>query len=149
MAIDPGNEQSGYVVYDGERVTARGVIPNAEMKVHVSAWDGPLAVEYIAGMGMSAGQSTFDTCVFIGRLLETYERNNWLAPILVKRKDVKMHLCGAMRAKDRDIRAELIDRFGGPDKAIGKKKTPGPLFGVSSHAWQALGVAVTAWETRL
>ena len=34
------------------------------------------------------------------------------------------------------------------DAAIGKKATPGPLYGVKSHAWAALAVAITA-EARL
>jgi hypothetical protein len=48
-----------------------------------------------------------------------------------------------MRAKDANIRQALIDRFG----AVGTKKMPGPLFGVSSHYWAALAVAVYAAET--
>ena len=31
----------------------------------------------------------------------------------------------------------------GNDKAIGLKKTPGPLFGLTGDEWAALGVAVT------
>jgi len=35
--------------------------------------------------------------------------------------------------------------YGGTrDAAVGTKKTPGPLYGVSGHAWQALAVAVVA-----
>jgi hypothetical protein len=37
----------------------------------------------------------------------------------------------------------LIDKLG----VVGTKKNPGPLFGMKSHAWAALGVAVTALET--
>jgi len=49
-----------------------------------------------------------------------------------------------MRAKDANIRQALIDRYGpGKDKAIGQKKTPGPLYGFKSHEWAALAVAVT------
>ncbi len=37
--------------------------------------------------------------------------------------------------------------FGGTkEAAIGKKASPGPLYGVSSHAWQALAVAVVVAE---
>lgn len=42
----------------------------------------------------------------------------------------------------------LLDLFprtgGGATPQIGTKAKPGPLYGVSSHAWAALGVAVTA-----
>jgi hypothetical protein len=62
---------------------------------------------------------------------------------LVFRKDVKMHLCNSMRAKDANIRTALIDKLGAP----GTKKMQGPTYGVTSHAWAALAVAVTAHET--
>jgi len=58
----------------------------------------------------------------------------------VYRKEVKIYLCGSMKAKDPNIRQALIDRLGDP----GTKKNPGPTYGVKSHAWSALAVAVTA-----
>jgi len=58
---------------------------------------------------------------------------------LVFRRDVKMHLCGSARAKDANIRQALLDRLG----PVGTKKAPGPLYGVKSHIWAALAVAVT------
>ncbi len=69
---------------------------------------------------------------------------------LLKRFDVKLHLCGNARAKDTNIRQALIDRFGGIEgksKAVGTKKAPGPLYGCKSHMWAALAVAVTWWDT--
>jgi hypothetical protein len=49
-----------------------------------------------------------------------------------------MHLCNSMRAKDANVRQALIDRFG----PVGTKKQPGKLYGVATHYWAALGVAV-------
>jgi hypothetical protein len=46
------------------------------------------------------------------------------------------------RAKDQNIRQALIDRLGPP----GTKKNPGPTYGVTSHMWSALAVAVTAHD---
>jgi hypothetical protein len=60
--------------------------------------------------------------------------------VLLPRKDVKMHLCGTPRAKDGNIRQRLLDLLG----PQGTKKQPGPTYGVKSHAWAALAVAVTA-----
>lgn len=34
----------------------------------------------------------------------------------------------------------------GKEKAIGKKATPGPLYGVVGDEWAALAVAVTWWD---
>jgi hypothetical protein len=66
----------------------------------------------------------------------------------VTRRQVKLHLCGSMKAKDANIRQAILDRFGG-SAAIGLKKTPGPLYGVKGHEFAALGVALTYAETML
>jgi hypothetical protein len=62
---------------------------------------------------------------------------------LMVRRDVKMHICGQMKAKDSNIRAALIDRFGGKERAIGRKASPGPLFGITADRWAALALAIT------
>jgi len=63
-----------------------------------------------------------------------------------------MHLCKNNRAKDANIRQALLDRFpatgGGKAPQIGTKKQPGPLYGVTSHLWSALAVAVTWADTQ-
>jgi hypothetical protein len=81
--------------------------------------------------------------VWIGRFIEAWDGPHQL----VYRKDVTLHLCNSPRAKDPHIRASLIDRFGG-EGAIGRKAAPGPLYGVKSHAWAALAVAVTAQDNQ-
>lgn len=145
LAIDPGPTQSGWCLYDGRAVLRSGVAENMALLAALSDLaTGHLAIEMIASYGMAVGCEVFETCVWIGRYLQA-----WHAPDqvqLVYRKDVKLHLCGTTKAKDANVRAALIDRFGGRDKAIGKKAAPGPLFGVASHAWAALAVAVTARE---
>jgi hypothetical protein len=67
---------------------------------------------------------------------------------MLPRKDVKLHLCGSPRAKDANIRQALLDRYGGKEKAIGSKHQRGPLYGIRSHLWAALAVAVTYQETK-
>ncbi len=63
------------------------------------------------------------------------------------RREVKLHLCGTARAKDNNIRAALLDRFGGSRSvAVGTAKHPGPLYGIRSHEWAALALAVTFWD---
>lgn len=143
LAIDPGTEQSGYVIIGPEgQVIEAGVVSNHEMKcivyarsAHETGWT--MAVEMIASYGMSVGREVFETCVFIGMLLEAWDHES----VKVYRKDVKLHLCGTPRAKDANIRQALIDIYGGDSVAIGNKKNPGPLYRVKSHAWAALGVA--------
>lgn len=151
LAIDPGTTQSGYVAFDGESVVASGVMPNSEMlqylrRQHWAINGYAIALEMIASYGMAVGREVFETCVWIGRFQQA-----WHTPDAVKkvyRKDVKLHLCGTTKAKDANIRQALLDLFpatgGGKTPQIGTKAAPGPLYGVSSHAWAALGVAVTA-----
>lgn len=147
LAIDPGTTESGYVLYDGSRVHESGVLQNADMLTRVQQWPAHrLAIEMIASYGMAVGREVFETCVWIGRFQQSWRDPE--AVELVYRKDVKLHLCGTSRAKDANIRQALLDLFpsagGGKTPQIGTKAQPGPLYGVSSHAWPALGVAITA-----
>jgi hypothetical protein len=145
LAIDPGTEQSGVVMLDGERVTLSDVLPNAEVRNLIRTTDSPVACEWIASYGMAVGQETFDTCLWVGRFVEVALPR---AVALVFRKDVKLHVCQNGRAKDPNVRQALIDLWGGKAKAIGTSKQPGPLYGVKSHAWAALAVAVTVRDRR-
>jgi hypothetical protein len=104
-----------------------------------------MAVEMIACYGMPVGAETFNTCLFIGRIQEIWTHQKSLPLRLIYRREVKMHLCGTMKAKDPNIRQALLDKFG----PVGTKKLPGKLYGVSSHLWAALGVAVCYVETEL
>ncbi len=145
LALDPGTTETGWALYDGHMVNASGIMDNVVMLQHVRSRGFPyadsLAIEMIASYGMPVGREVFETCVWIGRLQQA-----WRDPEAVRfvyRKDVKLHLCGNARAKDSNIRQALLDKLG----PQGTKKQPGPTYGVKSHAWAALAVAVTAMET--
>ncbi|CAA2106073.1 hypothetical protein [Variovorax paradoxus] len=151
LAIDPGTTQSGWVIYGDGRVHDSGVMPNREMVTWLATREDSgvrLAIEMIASYGMAVGREVFETCVWIGRFKQAWHSPDTVQ--LVYRKDVKLHLCGTTKAKDPNVRQALIDLFpavgGGKTPQIGTKSQPGPLYGVSSHAWPALGVAVTVGE---
>lgn len=143
LAIDPGTTESGWVeitAVDGAMsVWKSGCSPNGELLDSLTnRVPEILAVEMIASYGMPVGREVFETCVWIGRFVQA-----WHAPDdvrLITRQQVKLHLCGSPRAKDANIRQALLDLVG----PAGTKKAPGPTYGVKSHAWAALGVAVTA-----
>lgn len=136
LAIDPGQSQSGFCFFQNGKVLESGVLDNESMKnIIKSQFHDVVAIEMIASYGMPVGQETFETCLWIGRFIENVKSTYKL----IYRKDVKMNLCGSMRAKDPHIRQAIIDKLG----PIGNKKTPGPLYGVKSHAWSALAVALT------
>jgi hypothetical protein len=163
LAVDPGPEKSAWVVYEtnpGERaIVDFGIDENGIMRQRLRpralpARLGPgardqcafsgvsrhyfpevLAIEMIASYGMPVGADVFETCVWIGRLIE-----RWGGPYQkIPRLQVKMALCHNARANDANIRAALIDHFGKP----GTKKAPGATYGVTKDVWAALGVAVT------
>lgn len=152
LGIDPGTEQSGWAVLAGDEVLGSGLLPNAELLGYLKICLAPVrtsspvtvAAEMIASYGMPVGREVFETCVWIGRFKQA-----WHSPEdvqLVYRKDVKLHLCGTNKAKDGNVRQAILDLFprtgGGATPQIGTKGQPGPLYGVSTHAWPALGVAL-------
>lgn len=151
LAIDPGPTESAWVAYDTQDKSLRCFDYQPNEQVLIDAFGtkaDKLAVEMIASYGMPVGESVFETCVWVGRFIQQWTVvNNPSLYQKVYRKDVKMHLCGSMKAKDGNVRQALMDRYGSTRQAaIGKRACPGPLYGVSGDVWAALGVAVTASE---
>lgn len=148
VAIDPGFRQSAIVTFDGERVIDHEIVDNEVVLTRLEALkahgDRRLVIEQISMGGMIAGAEVFETCFWSGRFAEMWSPQPWDR---IKRTDIKLHVCGQMRAKDANVRQALIDRFGpGREAAIGTMKRPGPLYGIASHCWAALAVAVTWWD---
>ena len=145
VAIDPGPKESAFVRYDPlcQELLDFGKEPNG--KFIGEGWEpfkgDSIFIEMIASYGMPVGKEVFETCVFIGKLLNTYQWE-WNTHRLTRHM-VKLHVCKSARANDANIRAALIDRFGGTP-AI---KKGGPLYKVSGDVWAALAVAITAAET--
>lgn len=148
LAVDPGTTHSGWaVLVPGGGVFDSGVMENGELLEMLARprRDCAYAIEMIASYGMAVGREVFETCVWIGRMVQVIGPSRVR---LIYRKDVKLHLCANPRAKDANIRQAIIDRYGGKAEAIGTVKKKGPLYGVKSHAWAALAVAITATETK-
>lgn len=150
IAIDPGTVQSAWLAFD--TTAARpvpgyfGIVPNAElleMARHWRNWNGPtigaVVIEQVVSYGMPIGETTIETVHWAGRFAEAA----YSTPVYrIPRLAVRLALCHSTRAKDPNVRAALLDRFGG-DSAIGRKASPGPLHGFVKDLWQALGVACT------
>ena len=139
LAIDPGPEKSGYVIWESDRVVDCGHEPNDILRGYINYRCNAVAIEMIASYGMAVGAAVFNTCVEVGRFVERAKANK-IDCNLVFRKDVKLFVCRSMKAKDANIRQSLIDHIG----PVGTKANQGPLYGVKSHAWAALAIAVTA-----
>ena len=145
IGIDPGEKESAIVRWDGEKVLSSAIIENGILAVSLetgASWRGPLVIEWIEGYGLTVGQSIFETCRWVGVFQEAYGRDR---SHLISRRKVKQHLCNNVSAKDSHVSEALKHLIG----EVGTKKKPGPLYGVVSHAWAALAVAVTWWDQNM
>jgi hypothetical protein len=147
IGLDPGTTESAFVALHGGRPAEHDKVANEVMLARLRLeWDARLhllAVEAIASYGMSVGKEVFETCMWIGRFREAWERRGGVVR-LIYRREVKLFLCESSKASDSNIRAAIIDRYGGQAAAVGVKKSPGVLHGIKSDRWSALAVALAA-----
>lgn len=141
-AIDPGTRESAIVIWDGDVITDAFVESNEKLvEVIRSIEHLPLVIEKVESFGMAIGLETLETVFWSGVFAEAHGRANTFR---MGRKAVKIHHCGSARATDANIRAAIVDRFGGQDAAFGKKSAPGPLYGITGHKMAAFALAL-AW----
>ena len=149
-AIDPGPEQSAYVLFRAPAILDFGKVSNLVMRgaIRGLCWDC-MVIEKIASYGMPVGAEVFQTCVESGRFQQIATDAH--RPIAwITRLEVKRAICRSAKANDANIRAALIDRWGGDEAAFGRRgskwkkheRTEGPLAGISKDVWAALAVAV-------
>ena len=151
LAIDPGPTESAWLYLINGEIVSMEKADNETVLSRISQrWelDSHLAIEMVASYGMPVGAEVFETVLWTGRFIQAWQ-GSWSK---VYRKEVKIHLCNSMRAKDSNIRQALLDKFpatgGGKTPQVGTKSQRGPLYGVKSDIWAALGVAVTYSETK-
>lgn len=156
LAIDPGNEESAYVVMDDSdfRPIAFGKLPNEETRGVIILDAGGLQVnqvviERVASYGMAVGRDVFETCEWVGRFSEL-ARLHGRNVDYIYRKEEKEFICRDLRAKDANIRRALIDRFAEHDLKNGKgtKKDPDFFYGFAKDCWAAFAVGYTWFEKR-
>lgn len=152
MAIDPGSAKSAYVIYDPaeHKLIHHDIVPNENLVTTLTCiqLNGTrLAIETMQCFGMPVGAEVFDTCIWIGRFYQAWFEAKGEHPDLIVRNHVKMAMCHSHRAKNANVRQAVIDSFpptgGGKTPQVGTKPKPGPLYGVKTHIWQALGLALT------
>ena len=112
LALDAGPTQTGFVVWDGERVRDTGTAPNDVMLAYVQderrKYD-LLAIEKVQlYTGASAGESVFGTCRWSGR----YEQAAGEPVVYITFPEVRLHLTGASKGNEAAVRLALLDRFG-------------------------------------
>ena len=156
FAIDPGTTESGFCVvdYDTMKPVKFGKVRNTDLMdiIHDICFGTPpdnlvFCIEMIAGYGQAVGREVFETCVWIGRFRQTVE-DFYVFPVrYVYRKDVKLALCGSMKANDANIRRALIDKYAKHDLRSGKgtRNNPDWFYGFKKDIWQSYAVAET-WK---
>jgi|TARA_Y100000310_G_scaffold107917_1_gene106410 hypothetical protein len=154
---------------DVMKVEFHAILPNDSVIRIIEEHPKLVIIEEVSHMGMPVGRDVFETVRWSGRF-EQVARYRGGVVQYIPRMRIKLNLCGNARAKDPNIRQALIDRYGGTDKAIGGKKCltckgkgwrgrfhdpctdchesgwrlkKGALYGITSHSWSALAVAVT------
>jgi len=138
IGVDPGNKETAIVVLDNGRIIGHYYHPNETCLQIIKGWanaDCHIYCEMIASYGMAVGKSVFETCLFIGKILQVAPQTK-----LITRNVVKNAICHSSKAKDANIRQALIDIYG----EVGTKKNPGGTFGMSGDKWAALAVATAA-----
>lgn len=104
LAIDPGNEQSAYVIYDGERPLRFGKVPNASLLNSVRrapefVATSHCAIETLKPRGMPTAFEEMQAQFWAGRFAEAWDdahggdKFGVNAPVQVFRIDVKKHIC--------------------------------------------------------
>lgn len=150
LSIDPGTTQSAWsVLLGGGEVSMFGKEPNESLLQALRAkgrgWHTVdfLVVEGMTSYGKPVGTEVFETLVWTGKFLEAWEPGE---TDRISRRDVKKVVCGTTHSRDSDVRRCVIERYSEEAlDAIGTKKAPGPLFGVSGDVWAAIAVGL-AWR---
>jgi len=141
LAVDPGTFESAYAYSLEPGNYCRGRLDNEEFLLLLRSWRESstfthLVIEMVASYGKVAGKSLFQTCVWIGRIVEA----SGLPVKYVYRKEVVTNVTGLSKGSDSSVRQAIMDLFGRDKSVIGTKKQPGPLYGFSKDMWAALAV---------
>jgi len=153
LGVDPGPTHCGVVLYDDARrraVSASAAAPLQEVLDHWLdlAWtaEALVAIELVQSYGI-AGASLLQTSEVVGRLQQRALDNDLPVRLLYRREVLRALDVTGLGNRDAMIRQRLLEIHGGTRQvACGTKRAPGPLYGITSHAWQALAVAVAAMD---
>lgn len=158
LGVDPGPETSGYALLDTAVWAFIGhdkAISNGQLRGLVTSEDGTayfngnelhaVAIERPVMMGQAqASADLYNTLWEGGRFYQAFIRH--LPDVeAIGRNKIKTHLLGRSNLPKSDalIVEVLKERFA---PGAGTKDAPGPLYGLSSHAWQAAAVALVFFD---
>lgn len=151
LGVDPGTTHSGWVVLRAEPGESVTVLESSKetdnfeclrlfgerLREHSGLH---VAVETMTNYGQGFGMSAIQACIWVGRFTQYFCDRGTPVTHLERQDHVYMTLLGVRRGGNNSaIRKALIAMVGEP----GTKKNPGPTYGLASHAWSALAIAVT------
>lgn len=147
IAIDPGPEHSGLVIYrtgaepavlfSEAKLTWAEVVKRLDLARSYEYYDCCVICERVSA-GAVSGHHIIETAEVVGRVVQACEDRGLLVRLRYRREVLKALGVGGGASKDALVRQVVLELHPG---GVGTKKAPGPLYGVSSHAWQALGLA--------
>jgi len=152
LAIDPGPSTCGAALYDpGRRAVLWSSKAAPVVMLSDLLWlptpDAPwwghdllVLVERVQSYGI-AGRHLLETSEAVGRLWRSAEAGGHDVR-LVPRRLVCLSLDVSGGGKDAQVRRRCVEVLG----PRGTKRDPGPTYGVTSHGWQALGLALAYHE---
>lgn len=142
LGLDPGTTQTGLALFDPVAGTIQGLHQDNEQVLQFLQMMAPLPdqlliLEGIKSYGRAVGQSVFQTCCWLGRFMETWDRPGGLWACYYQ-EQAKLWLTKSLKSKPSEINRSLQDRWG----AKGTKKQPGRLYGFKGdHCFSALAIA--------
>lgn len=148
IAIDPGYRQSARLIYDGTAIVGHAKADNQDTLdwlIEHRSDDAVLVIEEMQLFSShgGVGREIFDSVRWSGRFQQAWQPHR---VDLMLRGKVRAHL-RCSKGGDPAVRQALIERFGPyKEDAIGKKASPGPLYGLTADRWSALAIAVVWWD---
>lgn len=155
IGIDPGPTTSGQVVVDASIFPPIILESNGETEekdLVFTKYKASIVVsEWIVSYSTAIGSSVLDTARLVGRIEERAGMKGMEFHKLT-RPQVGLELTGKNAAKKAQVNEAIRELYrnnrpslgGGKNPVVGTKKSPGPLYYVKSHAWDALAVVI-AW----
>jgi hypothetical protein len=95
-----------------------------------------------------AGSEVVQTAYWNGRFWSQASNSDIKEVCAIERLKVKKLLFGKAVGNDSAVLNYVQDLYGGRKVAKGTKKSPGPLYGVSKHEWQAMGLAMAYFNIK-
>jgi hypothetical protein len=149
LAIDPGTNESAYIIWDGENIGEFDIMDNEDVLIKILEPEiDELLIEKITCYGMPIGKSTIDTIEWIGRFDQQWFLLSGKRAILITKNQVQLHHCKTTKAKDSNVIQSLRDKYAYGVRNYGKGtiKEPGFFYGFKEDDWDAFALATCYTE---